>query len=464
MRILFVVSEVAPFSKTGGLADVAAALPPAMVELGNDLLLVSPRYRGVDQVGVPADGVERVFVEHPGYFDRPGLYGEGGVDYPDNDERFAYLCDAALGEAARRGFEPQVVHLHDWQTALAALTVRRRRRRAGSVPRPATAFTVHNLAYQGLFDTGTLDRLNLPRRLFTPAGLEFHGRVSFMRAGLVFADVVTTVSPRYAREIQTPAFGHGLEGVLRTRAERGELFGILNGADYTRWSPETDRLIPARFSAKNLAGKTRDKAALQRRMGLEVVPDAPLLGIVSRLDHQKGIDIVADAAEDLVGLGAQLAILGSGDPVLEARLTGLAERFPSNIGLTTAFDDPLAHLIQAGSDMLLVPSRWEPCGLTQMYALRYGTVPVVTAVGGLDDTVEDGVTGFKAAAHAEPAAARAALLQAVRVATGLYRADRAAWRRLMRRGMARDFSWSVSAKRYDELFRSLVERLATSER
>lgn len=456
------VSEVAPFSKTGGLADVAAALPPALVELGHDLLLVSPRYRGVDPNAAPDDGVERVFVEHPGFYDRPGLYGEAGIDYPDNDERFAYLCDAALEEASRRGFEPHVVHLHDWQTALAALTVRRRRRRAGSPPRPATAFTVHNLAYQGLFDAGVLDRLKLPHRLFAPEGLEFHGRVSFMKAGLIFADAVTTVSPRYAQEIQTPAFGHGLDGVLRARAARGELFGILNGADYTRWSPETDGLIPARFSARNLAGKARDKAALQRRMGLEAEPDAPLLGVVSRLDHQKGIDIVADAAEDMVGLGAQLAILGSGDPVLEARLAGLAARFPSNIGLTTAFDDPLAHLIQAGSDMLLVPSRWEPCGLTQMYALRYGTVPIVTAVGGLDDTVEDGVTGFKAVPHDDPVAARAALMQAIRVAVGLYRADRAAWRRLMRRGMARDFSWSVSAKRYDELFRSLADPLTGS--
>jgi starch synthase len=281
-----------------------------------------------------------------------------------------------------------------------------------------------------------------------------------MKAGLVFADAVTTVSPRYAQEIQTPEFGHGLDGVLRERAGLGELTGILNGADYGRWSPETDPLIPARFSAARLAGKAKDKAALQARAGMEADPHVPLLGVVSRLDHQKGIDVVADAAEDLVALGAQLVVLGSGDPALEARLAALAARFPSNISVENAFDDPFAHLIQAGSDLLLVPSRWEPCGLTQMYALRYGTVPVVTAVGGLEDTVEDGVTGFKAAPHPTTAATRAALMQAVRTATGLFRADRSAWRRMMRRGMALDFSWSASAKKYEELFRSVSRRPA----
>jgi starch synthase len=459
VRILFVVSEVAPFSKTGGLADVAAALPPALVGLGHDVLVVSPRYRGVDPADAPDDGVERLFVERPDLFDRAGLYGEGGADYPDNDVRFAALGDAALDGARARGFAPDIVHLHDWQTGLAALTLRRRRRGRAAVG-PATVFTIHNLAYQGSFGVETLDRLSLPAGVFTPAGIEFHGRVSFMKAGLVFADAVTTVSPRYAQEIQTPEFGHGLDGVLRERAGLGELTGILNGADYGRWSPETDPLIPARFSAARLAGKAKDKAALQARAGMEADPHVPLLGVVSRLDHQKGIDVVADAAEDLVALGAQLVVLGSGDPALEARLAALAARFPSNISVENAFDDPFAHLIQAGSDLLLVPSRWEPCGLTQMYALRYGTVPVVTAVGGLEDTVEDGVTGFKAAPHPTTAATRAALMQAVRTATGLFRADRSAWRRMMRRGMALDFSWSASAKKYEELFRSVSRRPA----
>ena len=461
VRILFVVSEVAPFSKTGGLADVAAALPPAMVELGHRVLLVSPRYRGVDPGTAPDDGVERVFVDHPEYFDRPGIYGEAGIDYPDNDVRFDFLCREAFRIAGKRRFAPDVVHAHDWQAALAAYMVHAERPAKEVRGRgPASVFTVHNLAYQGIFGRETLARVGLPATTFTLDQLEFHGRVSFMKAGLVFADVVTTVSPNYAHEIQTPEFGHGLEGVLRMRADRAELAGILNGADYTRWSPEIDPYIPARYTTERLAGKSRDKAVLQRRAGLRLDPRTPVLGVVSRLDFQKGIDLVADAAGDLVSAGVQLVVLGSGDPSLEARLAALAERHPEWIHTTATFDEPLAHLIQAGSDMFAVPSRWEPCGLTQMYALRYGTVPLVTATGGLEDTVEDGVTGFKMPLLHTPAGQRAAFVRMVRTAAGLYRADRAAWRRMMRRGMAKDFSWASSSRRYEELFEGLVRRSA----
>jgi starch synthase len=462
VRILFVVSEVAPFSKTGGLADVAAALPPAMAALGHRVMLVTPKYRGVDPAAAPDDGVERVFVDRPEYFDRPGLYGEGGSDYPDNDVRFGFLCEEAFRVAAARRFLPEVVHLHDWQTALAAYLVHRARAEAPARRGPATVFTVHNLAYQGLFGRDTLARLGLPSQLFTHDLLEFHGMVSLMKAGLVFADAVTTVSPTYAHEIQTPEFGHGLDGVLRVRAARGEVFGILNGADYGRWSPENDGLIPARYSAARLSGKARDKAALQHRTALDVEPDTPILGVVSRLDHQKGIDLIADAAAELTAIGVQLVVLGSGDPVLDARLAELAIEHPGRIHASIQFDDPLAHQIQAGSDMFVVPSRWEPCGLTQMYALRYGTVPLVTAVGGLEDTVEDGVTGFKMPHLSTAAAQRAALVRMTRTAVGLYRADRAAWRRMMRRGMAKDFSWESSARRYEELFRSVVRHRRTA--
>ncbi len=458
VRILFVVSEVAPFSKTGGLADVAAALPPAMVELGHRVLLVSPRYRGVDPETAPDDGVERAFVDHPAYFDRPGLYGEAGGDYPDNDVRFDFLCREAFRLAAKRRFRPDIVHAHDWQAALAAYLVHAGRTQQSKGRSPAAVFTIHNLAYQGLFGRETLARIGLPPAAFTLDQLEFHGRVSFMKAGLVFADVVTTVSPTYASEIQTPEFGHGLDGVLRIRAGRGELAGILNGADDTRWSPEVDPYIPARYSAERLSGKARDKAALQRRTGLPVDAATPLLGVVSRLDFQKGIDLVADAAGDLVAAGVQVVVLGSGDPALEARLGALADRHPRWIHATATFDEPLAHLIQAGSDMFAVPSRWEPCGLTQMYALRYGTIPLVTATGGLEDTVEDGVTGFKMPLLHTPAAQRAAFVRMVRTAAGLYRADRLAWRRMMRRSMAKDFSWKSSARGYEELFEGLLRR------
>jgi starch synthase len=452
VRVLFVVSEVTPFSKTGGLADVAGALPQALASLGHRVLVCTPRYRGLDpKLAGSTRGLSYHFVENADFFDRPGIYGEGGRDYPDNDLRFGYFARASLEEARERGFEADVIHLHDWQAALAAFIAKRER----PFPGAGVVFTVHNLAYQGVFPRASMARLGIPADAFNYLELEFHGGVSFMKAGLVFADAVTTVSPRYAREIQTPEFGAGLEGVLQQRAAAGELQGILNGADYSEWSPEKDRYLRSHYSASNLAGKARNKRSLQRRMGLEERPDVPVLGVVSRLDRQKGIDLIADLAPELAALDVQVVILGSGESVLERRLLELTLRHGGRFGVVIDFNYELAHLIQAGSDMLLMPSRWEPCGLNQMYALLYGTVPVVAAVGGLDDTVEDGVTGFKFLHHADDRGSRAGLLQAVRLAVGFYRADRAGWRRMTRRGMAKDFSWSASAKDYVRVFESL---------
>ncbi len=444
MRILFVASECRPFSKTGGLADVASALSGAFASLGHEVLVSTPRYRGVEPERAPSVPGRRFhFVEHEGYFGRAGLYGEDGADYPDNDVRFAFFTRASL-EAARE-FAPDVVHLHDWQSALAAFFVRSE----GALPGSRVVYTVHNLAYQGVFPPATLDRVGLARSAFTFRELEFHGNVSYMKAGLVFADAVTTVSPRYAREIQTSAFGYGLEGVLRERAAAGELHGILNGADYTDWSPDVDPNLPAPYTPRKLSPKRLAKAALQQELGLEIRRDAPVLGIVTRLDRQKGVDLLIEVAPQVLELGAQLAILGNGDPVLERRLTGLATRHAGAIGVRIGFVDSLAHLIQGGSDMLLMPSRWEPCGLNQMYAMRYGTVPLVSAVGGLDDTVDDSRTGFTFQPD-DPAA----LLRAIRRAVEVYE-EPGAWRRLMRAGMKQDFSWTVSAREYLELFESL---------
>jgi starch synthase len=447
VRILFVASECRPFSKTGGLADVASGLSGAFAALGHEVLVSTPRYRGVQPEGTPSVPGRRFhFVEHEGYFDRAGLYGEDGVDYPDNDRRFAYFARASLDAAAAQGFAPDVVHLHDWQAALAAFLVRSE----GALPGSSVVYTVHNLAYQGVFPPATLTRVRLPGSAFAFRGLEFHGNVSYMKAGLVFADAVTTVSPRYAREIQTPAFGFGLEGVLRERAAAGELHGILNGADYTDWSPEVDPNLPEPYTTRRLSPKRLAKAALQRELGLEVRRDAPLLGMVTRLDRQKGVDMVIEAAAGLLAQDVQLGILGNGDPALERQLTGLAARHPGPIGVRIGFVDSLAHMIQGGSDVLLMPSRWEPCGLNQMYAMRYGTVPVVSAVGGLVDTVEEGRTGFTFDPE-DPGA----LVAAVQRAVERYRGDATAWRRMMRAGMAMDFSWTVSAREYLRLFDSL---------
>ena len=448
MRILFVASECRPFSKTGGLADVASALSGAFAAMGHEVLVSTPRYRGVQPERTPSVPGRRFhFVEHDGYFDRAGLYGEDGVDYPDNDRRFAYFARASLDAAAAQGFAPDVVHLHDWQAALAAFLVRSE----GVLPGSSVVYTVHNLAYQGVFPPAALARVGLPASAFTLRGLEFHGNVSYMKAGLVFADAVTTVSPRYAREILTPAFGFGLEGVLRERAAAGELHGILNGAEYTDWSPEVDPNLPEPYTAKRLSPKRLAKSALQDELSLDDRRDAPLLGMVTRLDRQKGVDLVIELATDLVELGVQLAILGNGDPVLERQLTRLAARDAGRVGVRIGFVDSLAHLIQGGSDILLMPSRWEPCGLNQMYAMRYGTVPVVSAVGGLDDTIEEGRTGFKFEPD-DPGG----LLTAIQRAVERYRGDASAWRRMMRAGMAMDFSWAVSAREYLHLFATVT--------
>jgi starch synthase len=474
MEILFVASEVAPWSKTGGLGDVAGALPRALAARGHAVAVVTPRHGFIDprEHGFARD--ERVLhvrgeathvwvkggppaiylLEHERLFgSRRSVYGEGGRDYPDNAERFAYLARAALALPGALGLRPRVVHANDWQTGLVPWLLRHEHERDPALAGARTVFTIHNLAYQGVFPKQVVPHLGLSWDAFRLEGMEFHDRLSFMKAGLVFADALTTVSPTYAREILTPQGGVGLDPVLRQRRDR--LHGILNGIDVSEWDPAADPHLPAHYTARSLAGKARCKAALQRELGLPVRADVPLIAMVSRLADQKGVDLVVAALGELLARDLQLALLGSGERAYEQALSAAAGNRPDRMAVRIGFDEPLAHRMEAGADAFLMPSRFEPCGLNQLYSLRYGTVPVVRAVGGLEDTIEDydgwrSGTGFKFRDYTP-----GALLLATRRAVDTFR-DRRAWRGLVQRGMAQDFSWERSAASYEALYRSLA--------
>jgi starch synthase len=474
MEILFVSSEVAPFSKTGGLGDVAGALPAALAARGHAVSVVTPRYGSIDPARHGLHALHRAvrvrgeattvwqargpasvyLVEHEHLFgSRRAPYGEGGRDYPDNAERFAYLARAALALPAALGLRPRVVHLNDWQTGLAAWMLRREHSEDRALAGARSLFTIHNLAYQGVFPKSVLPVLGLPWDVFRYEAMEFHDQLNFMKAGLVFSDALTTVSPTYAREILDPEAGQGLDPLLRHRA--GDLTGILNGIDVAAWDPERDPHLPAPYSAAALAGKAACKAALQLELGLPRRGEVPVVGMVSRLVDQKGFDLVVSALDEILARDVQLAVLGTGEPAYEDAFRRAARERPERIAARIGFDEGLAHRIEAGADVFLMPSRFEPCGLNQMYSLRYGTVPVVRAVGGLEDTVEDydgwrRGTGFKFREYAPHA-----LLVALRRALDVYR-DARAWGGLVERGMAEDNSWARSAERYEALYRRLV--------
>ncbi len=479
MRVVMLSPEVYPYAKTGGLADVLAALPPALAAAGVEVTVCVPGYRSAlraagtpapgtrlhapiasrmepaEMVCVPGAPVPTVLLRADRYFDRDGLYGEGGQDYPDNAERFAFFCRAALEWLRAEREPPDVLHVHEWQAALAPAFLRATAALYPELGRLRTVLTLHNLAFQGRFPADHWHVLNLDARYFVPEFLEFYGEINFLKAGMVFADALTTVSPRYAAEIQTPAFGEGLDGVLRARG--AALRGILNGIDDAVWDPATDPHLPARYRAGDLAGKARCKRALQAELGLAVRDDAPLLGVVSRLAEQKGFDLLAVALpRALEPWDAQLALLGSGVERYELWVRELAARFPGRVGARVGFDEGLAHRIEAGADVFLMPSRFEPCGLNQLYSLRYGTVPVVHATGGLEDSVVEfdpttgSGTGFKFTPYT-PDAFLAALERALRT-----RRDPARWARLVANGMAQDFSWGRAAAEYRALYETLV--------
>jgi starch synthase len=486
LHILFVAAEVTPFAKTGGLGDVVGSLPKALAALGHDVRVVMPLYQTVREgnfalteafgdllvpliVGnrttrvwqSPLPGSEEsarpvpvYFLEQDEFFGRPGLYGTQDGDYPDNAIRFTFLCRAALTLAARFETFPHVVHCHDWQTGLIPAYLRVLPWLDARLSSVATVYTVHNLAYQGVFPAWAFPLTGLPPQIFQPDGVEFFGSMSFMKAGLIYADGLTTVSPSYAEEICTPDLGFGLDGVLRAR--RNALTGILNGADYTVWSPEHDPAIAATYSAADLSGKVVCKKALLQTFSFPHDLDTPVVGMISRLVDQKGFDLVAAALDRLLALNVRFVILGSGYAPYEEYLTRLHTTFPERIGVRLGFDDALAHQIEAGSDCFLMPSRYEPCGLNQLYSLRYGTIPIVHATGGLRDSVEPfNATTGQGTGFVFQGASGDALLAAVNDALGVF-ANRTAWQQLIQNAMAQDFSWERSASRYVERYRQLL--------
>jgi starch synthase len=482
LNIVFAASECVPFSKTGGLADVVGALPRALAELGHSVTVYLPRYQhtkinavrtALRSVSVPfADqyrfcsvldggkqsGVQFYFIDYPPFFDREGLYGTPAGDYPDNAERFALFSRAVL-EASKVLGVPDIFHCHDWQTALIPVLLRTVYAADPAFRDTATVFTIHNIGYQGVFPADRLPLLMLPEDLFSIPRMEFWGKINFLKGGLVFADRITTVSRKYSQEIQTPEFGFGLEGVLRGRA--GDLSGILNGVDYNEWSPEKDKLILTQYSLGTIESKHGCKRDLLRQFGLEGAnPELPVIGIVSRLAGQKGFDLIAEIADELSQMPLIMTVLGSGESRYEELFRDLSFRFPDKFALRTGYDNALAHKIEAGSDMFLMPSRYEPCGLNQIYSLKYGTVPIVRATGGLDDTIESWDpatargTGFKFTGYTGEE-----LLATVHTALAVF-SDRAAWKKLMMNGMVKDFSWNASAREYVKLYEVLKTRSA----
>jgi starch synthase len=490
LNVLFISSEVEPFAKTGGLADVSGALPLAVKRLDHDIRVMLPMYGSINErksrihemlrmkdIEVPvgtgsfsasvkssfltnAHGKVQVYLlENQALYGREGLYvhPETNKEYPDNDDRFIFFCRGVLEMLKRLAWQPDIIHCNDWPTGLVPAYLKTLYRDDPFYRDTRSVLTIHNMAYQGIFPKKAFPKTLLPPAVFTDDGVAFHGNLSFLKAGLVFADALTTVSEKYADEIaSSEEFGAGLQDVAARR--KGDLTGILNGIEYAVWDPGVDPLIPYRYDSKSLEGKEQNTAALLARMGLPRRTGVPVVGIISRLADQKGFDLIGEVLDDLIGLGIQLVILGTGDKKYHELFLSAVKKHPEQVAAALTFDNALAHLIEAGSDMFLMPSRYEPCGLNQIYSLRYGTIPIVRATGGLDDTIDDynsatGTgTGFKFTAYDGRE-----MLAAVKRAVTLFN-NKSAWQRLMKNGMAKDFSWDTSAKKYVQLYRSLSRK------
>ena len=483
LKVLFLSSEAVPFAKSGGLGDVAGSLPTALKRLGVDVRLVLPYYRMVrdgrfeirpllTRLNIPFGSEKlparihecRMEAEVPVYlvdredlYDRPNLYGDARGDYYDNLERFSFFAHAALTIAGEISFSPDLVHCHDWQTGLVPALLAGPYRDTGPFSNVRSVFTIHNVGYQGLFPAAKLPLTGLPSKdYYHSGGLEYWDKISLLKAGIVYSDAITTVSPKYAQEIQIAEYGMGMEGILRGRS--AVLHGILNGIDYFRWDPANDPQIRTPYSCEDVSGKARCKKSLIIEMDLDSsLEEKPLLGMISRLDAQKGLDLLVQILDDILRQDVGLVVLGSGDERIQEAIQGAAQRYPGKVGLKIGFDEPLAHRIMAGVDIFLISSRYEPCGLTQMYALKYGTVPVVRATGGLDDTIEqysmetkEG-NGFKFEAFDA-----AAFLEAVQQALEVFQ-EQSSWKNLMANGMKADFSWDRSAERYIALYKTVIE-------
>jgi starch synthase len=482
MNILFIASECVPFAKTGGLADVVGALPKYLKALGHDVIVVIPKYASINAskfgmawahgpMGVwmgdgqewcavhraDRDGVPIYFIEHDGYFGRAGLYHDANFnDYLDNPRRFGFLTRAAFQFCKDVGFKPDVIHAHDWHTALAPAYLKIWDWNDATLGNAASLLTIHNIAYQGKYPAGHLPYLGLQQGNFTQDKFEDNSALNFLKGGIVYADMVNTVSPNYARETRTPALGYGMAPYLNNKG--ANYIGILNGCDYTQWNPETDKTIPATFSADDLSGKAICKRELQKRFLLNVDPNVPIVGVVSRLVDQKGLDLLAASIERIVAnMQVQFAILGSGDKGLERFFGGLPARYPGRIGSYIGYSDEIAHWVEAGADFFVMPSIFEPCGLNQMYSLRYGTLPIVRATGGLDDTVEqyDEVTGAGTGFKFFEASPNA-IYYAVGWAVSTYFDRPEHMQKMIRAAMAQDFSWERSTAEYVKAYERAI--------
>lgn len=480
MNLLLASSEVHPFSKTGGLGDAVVGLAKSLARAGHKVALVTPLYAGIREkfpaarnmdwkIDLPidtrrvtggvwtlelAERLEVYFLQHDGYYDRPGLYQDRGVDFPDNAERFIFFAKAVVHLARHLPGPVEIAHAHDWQAALAPVLIQHEKLATVWGNAPRTCLTIHNLAYQGMFPGALYPLLNLPWEYFTPRGLEFYSQFNCLKAGIVYSDIITTVSPRYAREITTPEFGCGLDGLLRER--QSALVGILNGVDYDEWNTDHNPFVQPPYSSADLAGKAGNKAELQKEFGLPVRESMPLFGNVSRLVDQKGSDLILAALEEMLSSDMQFVLLGSGQAAMENAFAELARRYPDKMAVRTGYNHRLAHLVEAGSDFFLMPSRFEPCGLNQMYSLRYGTVPIVRRTGGLDDSVIDAVDDIEHAngiKFTEPSAG--ALAKAIRKALVLYGAAEAleAYRR---NGMTKDFAWDQTARQFERTYQRIL--------
>ncbi len=490
LNVLFVSSEVEPFAKTGGLADVSGALPQVIQQMDNEIRVMLPRYGCINErkaklhemirmkdITIPAgkehfaaslkssfiitahSKVQVYLLDNPHLFGRQGLYvhPETKKDYPDNDIRFTFFCRGVLEMLKHLGWQPDIIHCNDWPTGLVPAYLKTLYKNDPFYKDTRTVFTIHNMAYQGIFPHVAFSRTLLPRELDSEDGVIAFGNLNFLKAGLVYADAITTVSEKYAEEIRSSEeYGCGLQQIVERR--KNDLTGILNGVDYAVWDPSVDEHIPQRYDIKSPDLKFENKRALLERVGLPCEASVPVVGIISRLADQKGFDLIGELMDELMKMGLQLVVLGTGEKKYHDLFEKAARKHPKKVAVALRFDDDLAHLIEAGSDMFLMPSRYEPCGLNQIYSLRYGTVPVVRATGGLDDTISEfqastgSGNGFKFARYES-----GDLLKALQRAVGVY-ADAPAWRKLMKNGMAQDFSWETSAKKYIQVYRSLVRK------